>query len=185
MAHSELSITKDVSITNIEVRAIRDLKVLLSSDLAELYGVEHRVLMQAVKRNAERFPDDFMFQLTADEVKNLKSHSVISSWGGSRKQPYAFTEQGIAMLSSVLRSDRAVQVNIYIMRLFVKMRHEAAKYEDLAKRLQAIEEALGTHSQEFQLVYSAIQQLMTEPDGSGRKIGFRQINERRKRYASK
>lgn len=141
--------------------------------------------MQAVKRNMERFPEDFMFQLTSEELKILKSQSVISRWGGSRKLPFAFTEQGIAMLSSVLRSDRAVQVNIHIMRLFVKMRHEAAKYEDLAKRLAAIEEALGSHSQEFQLVYSAIQQLMKETDAPKRQIGFRQVRERRKQYGSK
>ncbi|MHC4211830.1 MAG: ORF6N domain-containing protein [Planctomycetota bacterium] len=101
---------------------IRKQKVLLDSDLAELYGVESKVLNQAVSRNKDRFPDDFMFQLSIEEFDNLRSQNVTSSWGGRRYRPYAFTEQGVAMLSSVLRSKRAVEVNIAIMRTFVKLR---------------------------------------------------------------
>jgi hypothetical protein len=119
---------------------IRGQKVMLSTHLAALYGVEARALTQAVKRNIERFPKDFMFQLTAAEWKNLKSQIVISSWGGLRRAaPYAFTEQGVAMLSSVLRSKRAVQVNIEIMRAFVRLRQMLASNAQLARRLDALE----------------------------------------------
>jgi hypothetical protein len=106
---------------------------VLSTGLAELYGAEPKVLVQAVKRNSSRFPHDFMFQLSASEFSNLKSQIVTSSWGGARRPPYAFTEQGVAMLSSVLRSDRAVQVNIEIMRAFVRLRQMLASHEDLAR----------------------------------------------------
>src|SRR6266404_997748 len=111
-----------VSIIEQRIYLIRDKKVMLSNDLAELYQVEVRTLVQAVKRNKDRFPADFMFQLNAKEFQNLKSQIVISSWGGVRRAPYAFTEQGVAMLSSVLRSKRAIQVNVAIMRAFVKLR---------------------------------------------------------------
>ncbi|MDX8391695.1 MAG: ORF6N domain-containing protein, partial [Mariprofundaceae bacterium] len=114
---------------------LRKQKVMLSMDLAKLYGVEHRVLMQAVKRNLDRFPSDFMFQLSPPEFANLKSQIVTSSWGGIRKAPYAFTEQGVAMLSSVLRSKQAVQVNIGIMRTFVELRAMTADHKALARRL--------------------------------------------------
>jgi hypothetical protein len=119
---------------------IRGQKVMLSIDLAELYQVEPRVLVQAVKRNIDRFPEDFMFQLTEEEYTNLKSQIVISSWGGLRRaRPYAFTEQGVAMSSSVLRSKRAVQVNIEIMRAFVRLRRILASHADLARKLEALE----------------------------------------------
>src|SRR5258707_4507547 len=112
---------------------------MLSTDLAGLYGVEARALIQAVQRNIDRFPADFLFQLTADEHKNLKSQFVISSWGGARYLPYAFTEQGVAMLSSVLRSSRAVQVNIAIMRTFVRLREMLLSNTELARKLAALE----------------------------------------------
>ncbi len=112
---------------------VRGHKVLLDSGLADLYGVETRVLVQAVRRNRNRFPDDFMFQLTKEEFADLKSQSVMSSsgWGGRRYPPYAFTEQGVAMLSSVLRSQRAVQVNIEFMSVFVRLRQMLARHEEL------------------------------------------------------
>ena len=127
-------------------------KVLLDTDLAALYGVETKVLLQAVKRNLERFPDDFMFQLTNQEFNVLRSQSVTSSsgalqtlrWGGRRTAPYAFTEQGVAMLSSVLGSPQAVQVNIAIMRAFVKLREMAMTHNDLARQLDALEEKTET-----------------------------------------
>ena len=126
---------------------IRGHKVMLSMHLAELYGVEVRTLIEAVKRNIERFPEDFMFQLTYDEYENLKSQIVISSWGGARRaRPYAFTEQGVAMLSSVLRSKRAVQVNIEIMRAFVRLRQTLAAHKDLAGKLAALEKNMTTSS---------------------------------------
>jgi len=112
---------------------VRDEKVILDQDLAELYGVETRVLVQAVKRNIDRFPADFMFQLNDEEFSDLKSQIVRSSWGGRRTAPYAFTEQGVAMLSSVLRSPQAVQVNIEIMRAFVRLRSMLESNADLAR----------------------------------------------------
>jgi len=132
---------------------LRGQRVMLSMDLAELYGVEPRVLVQAVKRNIERFPDDFMFQLNLQEVRNLKSQIVISSWGGQRFLPYAFTEQGVAMLSSVLKSKRAAQVNIEIMRAFVRLRQLIASNKELAKRLDELEKK---YDNQFKVVFDAI-----------------------------
>ena len=149
---------------------IRGQKVMLSPHLAELYNVEPRVLVQAVKRNIDRFPGDFMFQLTDDEFLNLKSQIVISSWGGSRRaKPYAFTEQGVAMLSSVLRSKRAVQVNIEIMRAFVRLRQLMATHTDLARKLTALEQK---YDEQFKVVFDAIRALMTPPAKPRKKIGF-------------
>jgi len=151
---------------------IRGHKVMLSSDLAELYGVEPRILVQAVKRNITRFPQDFMFQLSKEEFSNLKSQIVISSWGGLRRAaPYAFTEQGVAMLSSVLRSKRAIQVNIEIMRAFVRLRRIIASNKELAKRLDELEKKYDT---QFKVVFEAIRQLMAppEPQPPKKRIGF-------------
>ncbi len=154
---------------------VRGHKVLLSNDLAILYGVEVRALVQAVKRNVERFPDDFMFQLTAEEFEILKSQNVISSlegWGGARRAaPYAFTEQGVAMLSSVLRSPRAVAVNVEIMRTFVRLRQMLASHTELARKLDALE---NKYDAQFKVVFDAIRQLMTPPEPKPRRrIGFR------------
>jgi hypothetical protein len=149
---------------------IRGQNVMLSTDLAELYGVVPKVLVQAVKRNKERFPKDFMFQLTRTEVANLKSQIVTSSWGGARRAtPYAFTEQGVAMLSSVLRSPRAVQVNIAIMRAFVKLREIIASHRDLARRLEEME---SKYDSQFKIVFDAIRELMKPPEKPRRRIGF-------------
>ncbi len=148
---------------------IRGQKVLLSQQLAGLYGVETKVLNQAVARNRERFPDDFMFQLTAEELANLKSQIVTSSWGGVRTPPYAFTEQGVAMLSSVLHSDRAVRVNIEIMRAFVRLRQMLASNAELARKLEALE---GKYDAQFKVVFAAIRELMSPPVKPKREIGF-------------
>ena len=121
------------------IRIIRERQVMLDSDLSALYGVETRRLNEQVKRNMERFPDDFMFQLNKDELDNLMSQNATSSWGGTRKLPYAFTEQGIAMLSSVLKSKTAVEVNIRIMRAFISMRRFIATNAQLFQRLETIE----------------------------------------------
>jgi hypothetical protein len=150
---------------------LRGEKVMLSTDLASLYQVAPRVLVQSMKRNADRFPEDFMFQLTVDEFSNLKSQIVISSWGGRRRAtPYAFTEQGVAMLSSVLRSKRAVRVNIEIMRAFVRLRRILATHEDLARKLEALERR---YDAQFRAVFDAIRELMKPPDPPRRPIGFR------------
>lgn len=144
---------------------------MLDADLAGLYGVETKVLVQAVKRNLDRFPEDFMFQLSREEYDNLRSQSVTSSdWGGRRYPPYAFTEQGVAMLSSVLRSRRAVQVNIEIMRAFIRLRQMLASHAELARKLDALEKK---YDAQFKDVFEAIRQLMAPPEPKRRAIGFR------------
>jgi len=153
---------------------IRGQKVMLSPILAELYGVETRALIQAVKRNADRFPEDFMFQLTDEEYKNLKSQIVISSWGGSRRAfPYAFTEQGVSMLSSVLNSKRAIQVNIAIIRTFVRLKQMLSTHKDLAQKLSELERRMEKHDEHIKTIFQAIRQLMSpQPEPPKRKIGF-------------
>jgi len=151
---------------------LRGQKVMLDADLAELYGVETGALKRAVKRNRERFPEDFMFPLTFQEVGILRCQNGISSWGGHRFLPYAFTEQGVAMLSSVLKSKRAVQVNIEIMRAFVKLREMLASHKDLALKLAEMEKK---YDSQFKVVFDAIRELMTpiEPPPKPSRIGFR------------
>src|ERR1035438_2078909 len=150
---------------------LRGAKVMLSTELAPLYDVAPKVLVQAVKRNITRFPDDFMFQLTWEEFDDLKSQIVTSSWGGVRRAPpYAFTEQGIAMLESILSSERAIQVNIEIMRAFVRMRQMLAEHADLARKLAILEKK---YDAQFKVVFDAIRQLMAPPPKPARgKIGF-------------
>ncbi|MCK4340738.1 MAG: ORF6N domain-containing protein [Phycisphaerae bacterium] len=158
---------------------IRGQKVMLSFDLAKLYGVETRALVQAVKRNRDRFPADFMFQLTKAEWADLKSQIVTSSWGGARRAtPYAFTEQGVAMLSSVLKSKRAVRVNVEIMRAFVRLRRVLATNAELARRLDELEARVGRHDEQFIAVIQAIRELMEPPPAARkRRIGFRTSDE--------
>ena len=154
---------------------IRENKVMLDSELATLYGVETRVLNQAVRRNIDRFPNDFMFELTRDEFDNLISQIGTSSsrnYGGRRKLPLVFTEQGVAMLSSVLNSDRAVQVNIAIMRAFVTMRRLALTNEEVAKRLGAIERKLASHDENFKQVFGVIRKMLNQPEKDGKQIGY-------------
>lgn len=161
-----------VSLERIEqsILLIRGHKVMLDSVLAELYGVPTKVLNQSVKRNKDRFPADFMFQLNAKEVAILKSQSVTSSqWGGRRIRPHAFTEQGVAMLSSVLSSARAVQVNIEIMRAFVRLREMIVSHKDLARKLADLEER---YDAQFKVVFDAIRQLMAPIEPKKKKIGF-------------
>jgi hypothetical protein len=149
---------------------VRGQKVMLDADLADLYEVETKELNLAVRRNADRFPEDFMFQLSALEFRNLRFQSVTSSsWGGRRYRPFAFTEQGVAMLSSVLRSTRAVQVNIAIMRAFVKLREIIASHHDLARRLEEME---SHYDAQFRAVFDAIRELMKPPEKPRRRIGF-------------
>lgn len=168
------------------ILSMREQRVMLDADLAQLYGVETRALVQAVKRNLSRFPDDFMFQLTAEEWQALRSQTVISNVegrGGRRTAPYAFTEQGVAMLSSVLGSQQAIAVNIEIMRTFVRVRALAATHGDLAKRLVDLEEkteALAINHDVFsrntkaqlKQVFDALRELMTPPEPPKRPIGF-------------
>ena len=162
---------ESLSLPEIElsILTLRGQRVMLSSDLARLYGVEPRTLMQAVKRNSERFPADFIFQLEFEEWQNLKSQFVISSWGGIRTAPFAFTEQGIAMLSSVLRSPQAVQVNIEIMRAFVRLRRILSEHQEISQRLNDLE---SRYDQQFKAVFDAIRALMRVPEDKKNPIGF-------------
>ncbi len=148
---------------------IRGHKVILDRDLAALYGVTTGNLNKAVARNIGRFPDDFMFQLSTEEFANLRFQSGRSSWGGTRKRPRAFTEQGVAMLSSVLRSRRAVQVNVEIMRAFVRLRSMLAGHADLVRRLDALEKR---YDQQFRSVFDAIRALISEDTQPRKRIGF-------------
>jgi hypothetical protein len=154
---------------------IRGHNVMLDGDLAHLYGVSAGRLNEAVKRNEDRFPSDFMFQLTKAEFEHLKSQIAISSskWGGRRHAPYAFTEQGVAMLSSVLHSKRAIQVNITIMRTFVKLRELAVGHRALATKLTQLERKVGGHDRQIQSLFDAIRQLMEPPPSKSRRIGFK------------
>ena len=142
---------------------------MLDRDLAELYGVATKRLNEQVRRNIKRFPEDFMLQLTKKEFENLKSHFATSRWGGTRKLPYVFTEQGVAMLSSVLNSERAIQVNIQIMRAFTKMRKLLATHKELRQKIEQIEKK---YDKQFRIVFEAIQQLLTEEKKAKRRIGF-------------
>jgi hypothetical protein len=157
---------------------IRGYRVMLSFHLAELYGVETRVLVQAVKRNIKRFSQDFMFQLTWDEVEVLKSQNVILKTEGRGKHikylPYAFTEQSVAMLSSVLNSERAIRVNITIMRAFVKLREMVSLNKELAKKLEELEHKLSKHDKEITTLFQAIKELMIQStkEKIKRRIGF-------------
>jgi len=159
-----------------KIYLIRSEKILLDSDLAQLYGVETKVLIQAVKRNLNRFPDDFMFQLSKQEFKILRSQIVTSSWGGRRYLPFAFTEQGVAMLSSVLNSEKAVQVNIAIMRAFVQLRKFLQSNESLTNKLQVLEKETKKRFEEQQeqinLIFEAIKQLIKEETKPKKQIGF-------------
>lgn len=165
-----------VEIIERKIYLIRGHRVMLDNDLAEMYDVATKVLLQAVKRNLMRFPPDFMFQLNYQEVLALRSQIVTSKTGrgGRRYLPYVFTEQGVAMLSSVLNSERAIQVNISIMRAFVKLREMIASNKDLAKKLGDLEKK---YDSQFKMVFDAIRQLMTPPAPKRRQIGFHREKE--------
>jgi phage regulator Rha-like protein len=170
---------------------LRDERVMFDFDLAALYDVETRVLNQAVKRNIKRFPKDFMFQLTNEEWEglrsqivtsslksNMTSQIVISSWGGTRKLPYAFTEQGVAMLSGILNSDKAINMNIAIMRAFVEVRKIFLKENDLKEQLKEIKEKLGEHDSQLNQIYDAMENLLDEKAAQRKweqreRIGFK------------
>ena len=168
---SKLPVLREKTIASF-IYFIRREKVMLDADLAKLYNVETRVLKQAVKRNLNRFPADFMFELTNDEINKLVSQNVIPSksvFGGAK--PFAFTEQGIAMLSSVLKSNIAVQVNIAILRTFVKLRQLLEDHKDLADKIEKLEQK---YDAKFKIVFTAIQQMLKEDSKPKSKIGYRQ-----------
>ena len=165
---------------------VRGQKVILDRDLAQLYGVTTGNLNKAVKRNIDRFPNDFMFQLTPEEYKSLRFQFGIFKKGRHAKYlPYAFTEQGVAMLSSVLKSKRAIEVNVAIMRAFVKLRETLATHKELSRKLSDLERKLGDPDEQIQAIFEAIRQLMLPPDEKGKKkIGFI-VKEKQKTYGKR
>ena len=160
-----------------KVYLIRGQKVMLDEDLAELYQVETKRLNEQVRRNIERFPDDFMFKLTHNEFENLKSQFATSSWGGRRKLPLAFTEQGVSMLSGVLNSEIAIRVHIQIIRVFAKMKELLLTHKDILLQLEKIEKKLTGHDEDIQLIFKYLKQLLNPPQPPRNKIGFRTKNE--------
>jgi len=167
-----------VEIVERKICVIRGERVILSMHLAELYGVETRALNQAVKRNIHRFPEDFMFQINESEAEQLVSQNVIPHkkyLGGS--SPYAFTEQGVAMLSSILNSEQAIKINIAIMRAFVKLREMISTNKELAHKLAELEKKTEKHDEEIKGIFNAIRQLMIPPEKPKRKIGFKRESE--------
>ena len=182
MAKKELqALVAEQKILN-KIYAIRGEKVMLDKDLAEIYGVETRVLNQSIKRNLNRFPKDFMFQLSEKEFKNLISQNVTSSWGGTRKLPYAFTEQGVAMLSSVLNSETAIEVNIRIIRVFTKMREFALTHKEILMQLAKLEKEVSSNnrnternSNDIENIFMVLKELLTKESKPTprNKIGFK------------
>ncbi len=168
------SLLSEETIAN-KIYFIRNQKVMLDRDLAILYGIETKVLNQAVKRNMSRFPEDFMFQLTEIEFQNLKSQIVTSSWGGTRKLPYAFTEHGVLMLSSVLKSDKAIQVNIQIMRIFTKVRQMLLDTTELKIDILQIQKKLENHDKNIELVFSYLDELTEKKENEPNRttIGYK------------
>jgi len=155
---------------------IRDQKVILDADLAILYGVTTKRLNEQVKRNLDRFPDDFMFQLTSEEAEGMRSQNATSKTGrgGRRYQPYAFTEHGAMMAASVLNTPRAAEVSVYVVRAFIRLREIVATHKELAAKLAELERKVGTHDAAIQSLVAAIRQLLTPPPKPDRgKIGFR------------
>ncbi len=164
-----------------KIYLIRDVKVMLDRDLAELYSVETKRLKEQVRRNIERFPEDFMFELTKEELENLRSQFATSSWGGARYLPMAFSEHGVLMLSSVLKSERAVQVNIQIMRTFIKLREALIDNKDLRRELEELKQIT---EERFQVVFETLDQLLTVESKPKKKIGYT-VKEKQKKYGKR
>lgn len=172
----EISIPEEVLMNKIYM--INDMKVMLDSDLAELYQVETKRLNEQVKRNSERFPEDFMFQLTSEQWENLKSQNATSSWGGRRTLPYVFTEQGVAMLSSVLNSSVAINVNIQIIRVFTKMREMLLTHKDLLLEMEEIRKKVGGQDEKIELIFNYLQQFIKEQETPRVPVGFKRKDEK-------
>ncbi len=179
MTEQQQGITLSENLVATKIYLIRDKRVMLDKDLAELYEVETRALNQAVSRNIERFPEAFMFQLNPQEFEILKSQFVTSSWGGTRKLPYAFTEQGVAMLSSVLRSRKAIQVNIQIMLVFTKVREMLVDTLGLRLDIEVIKKKLENQDKNIELVFNYLDELMEKQENPKprNQIGFKNIQE--------
>jgi hypothetical protein len=160
-----------------KIYLIRGKKVMLDRDLAELYNVTTGNLNKAVKRNLKRFPDDFMFELSEKEFKDLLFQNGISSWGGTRKPPFAFTEQGVAMLSGVLSSDTAIEVNIQIIRIFTRMREMLLTHKDILLKLEQLERQVVQNSEDIQMIFAVLKELLNPPQEPRPRIGFRRNQE--------
>lgn len=171
-----------IPVERIEQRilVIRGQRVMLDSDLAELYGVTTKRLNQQVARNPERFPEDFMFQLTLKEFEILRLQFATSSWrhGGRRTPPYVFTEHGAIMLASVLNSERAIEASVFVVRAFVKLRSLLATHKEIAQKLTELERKLTGHDEDIKTLFAAIRQLMAQPDPKTKRIGFHGQNEK-------
>ncbi len=161
-----------------KIHLIRGQKVMLDRDLAALYGVETKQLKRQVNRNHNRFPDDFMFKLSVQEFNNLRSQSGTSSWGGIRYTPYAFTEQGVSMLSGVLNSETAILVHIQIIRVFAKMKELLLTHKDILLQIEKIERKLTGHDEDIALIFQYLKQLLNPPQPPRQKIGFRRKDEK-------
>jgi len=172
---NELMIPDELVMNKIYI--IRGKKVMLDEDLAELYQVETKRLNEQVRRNNDRFPDDFMFKLTKKEFENLKSQIATSSWGGRRKLPLAFTEQGVSMLSGVLNSETAIRVHIQIIRIFTRMREMIMTHKDILLQLEKMEKKLAGHDEDITLIFQYLKQLLNPPQPPRRKIGFKRKEE--------
>ncbi len=177
MAKKQTDITIPDETIISKIYFIRGQKVILDRDLAQLYGVTTGNLNKAVQRNLKRFPDDFMFPLNEEEFKNLMFQNGISSWGGTRKSPSAFTEQGVAMLSGVLNSDRAIEVNIHIIRVFTKLRQLLLTHKDILLKLEQLENNVTRHNKEIQYIFEALKQLLNPPAEPRKRIGYRTKDE--------
>jgi hypothetical protein len=171
----ELVIPDEIILNKIYI--IHGQKVMLDRDLAKLYGVTTGNLNKAVSRNIDRFPDDFMFTLTKEELNNLIFQNGISSWGGTRKLPRAFTEQGVAMLSGVLNSETAVRMHIQIIRVFAKMKEMLLTHKDILLQLEKIEKKLSGHDEHIQLIFKYLKQLLNPPQQQRKRIGFKTSNQ--------
>ncbi|MDQ8003824.1 MAG: ORF6N domain-containing protein [Pedobacter sp.] len=168
------SISDDIVVN--KIYEIRNQKVMLDSDLAELYGVETKRLNEQIRRNLDRFSEDFMFQLTDDEWQNLKSQIATSSWGGRRKLPFVFTEHGVLMLSSILNSPQAVQVNIQIVRIFTRLRNLLSEHTELKLEIANIKKHLQNHDKNIELVFSYLDKLIDKQAEPRKQIGFKPDN---------
>jgi len=163
-----------------KIYLVREKKIMLDRDLAELYGVNTKALKQAVKRNLQRFPDDFMFEMTAEECNIWRSQIVTSKSDrmGLRYAPFCFTEQGVAMLSSVLNSDRAIEVNIRIIRIFTRLREMLLTHKDILLKLEVLEKQVIQNSDDIQLVFTALKQLLNPPQEPRKRIGFKTTDDK-------
>lgn len=162
-----------------KILLVRGIKVMLDADLAELYGVQTKHLKRAVRRNIERFPEDFLLELTASEFENLRCQIGTSSWGGGRYSPMAFTEQGVAMLSSVLKSRKAIAVNIHIIRVFTRLRLALITQKDILINLKEIEKTVARHGNDLKVVFAYLRELVQRQEKPIRRIGFKQRAARR------